>query len=65
MNMPSDVAVLALCLTALVPVQSLARDDGRFANSPLKPWFDLSRAERACAAPLPTASACKMSTGIP
>jgi len=40
MNRPSDVAVLALCLTALAPVQSLARDDGRFANSPLKPWFD-------------------------
>jgi len=24
----------------LVPGQPVARDDGRFANSPLKPWFD-------------------------
>ena len=32
---------LAACLTTiLVPGQLVARDDGRFANSPLKPWFD-------------------------
>ncbi len=35
------LAVSTFCLTAiLVPVQLAARDDGRFANSPLKPWFD-------------------------
>ena len=35
------LAVFTFCLTAiLVPVQLAARDDGRFANSPLKPWFD-------------------------
>jgi hypothetical protein len=34
------VAGIALCASAFVPSQSLARDDGRFANSPLKPWFD-------------------------
>jgi hypothetical protein len=35
------LAVFTFCLTAiLVPVQPAARDDGRFANSPLKPWFD-------------------------
>jgi hypothetical protein len=34
------LAVLALCLTTLVSNQLNARDDGRFANSPLKPWFD-------------------------
>jgi hypothetical protein len=32
---------LYVCLTAIrVPVQLAARGDGRFANSPLKPWFD-------------------------
>src|SRR5260370_8263787 len=36
----NDLAVLAFCLTLLVPGQLRARDDGRFANSPLKPWFD-------------------------
>jgi len=34
------LAVVALCIDAFVPSQLLARDDGRFANSPLKPWFD-------------------------
>jgi hypothetical protein len=35
------LAVFTFCLTGiLVPVQLAARDDGRFANSPLKPWFD-------------------------
>ena len=36
----NDLAVLAFCLTLLVPGQLLARDDGRFADSPLKSWFD-------------------------
>ena len=31
---------VALYLTTLVSSQLNARDDGRFANSPLKPWFD-------------------------
>ena len=31
---------VALYLTTLVSNQLNARDDGRFANSPLKPWFD-------------------------
>jgi hypothetical protein len=34
------LALVALCANALVPSQLLARDDGRFANSPLKAWFD-------------------------
>jgi hypothetical protein len=34
------LAALALCINAFVPSQLLARDDGRFANSPLKAWFD-------------------------
>ena len=36
-----SLAALTFCLTTiLVPAQLVARDDGRFANSPLKPWFD-------------------------
>lgn len=34
------VAGIALCVSAFVPNQASARDDGRFANSQLKPWFD-------------------------
>jgi len=34
------LAVVALCMLALVPNPLSARDDGRFADSPLKPWFD-------------------------
>ena len=38
---PISLAALAFCLTTiLVPDQLVARDDRRFANSPLKPWFD-------------------------
>lgn len=33
-------AFLVLCLTASIPSQLLAHDNGQFANSPLKPWFD-------------------------
>ncbi len=36
----SALAVVALGVNALVPSQLLAHDDGRFADSPLKPWFD-------------------------
>ena len=34
------VALTALCVTVVVANHSYARDDGRFANSPLKEWFD-------------------------
>jgi len=34
------VAAVALCINAFVPSQLFAHDDGRFANSPLKAWFD-------------------------
>jgi hypothetical protein len=34
------LTVLALCLTTLLPTPLLARDDGRLADSPLKPWFE-------------------------
>ena len=33
-------AVAVVCVTVFVPNHSHARDDGRFANSPLKEWFD-------------------------
>ena len=34
------VAVVILCITVFVPTHSNARDDGRFADSPLKEWFE-------------------------
>jgi hypothetical protein len=34
------MTVALLCITVFVPNHSYARDDGRFANSPLKEWFD-------------------------
>ena len=43
------VALTALCVTVVVPNHSYARDDGRFANSPLKEWFD-RLASRFCRA---------------
>ena len=40
MHRLNSLAALACCLTTLVSSQLVARDDGRFANSPLKEWFD-------------------------
>jgi hypothetical protein len=34
------LTVVALCLLASIPSRVSARDDGRYANSALKPWFD-------------------------
>jgi hypothetical protein len=34
------MAVAVVCITVFVPAHSYARDDDRFANSPLKEWFD-------------------------
>jgi hypothetical protein len=34
------LAMVALCMIAMFPNRLSARDDGQFANSPLKPWFD-------------------------
>ena len=34
------LAAVALCVLVFVPRNLAARDDGRFANSPLKAWFD-------------------------
>ena len=31
---------VALCMIVFVPSQTFGRDDGRYANSPLKKWFD-------------------------
>jgi hypothetical protein len=36
----TNLAASALYVTTLVSNQLNARDDGRFANSPFKPWFD-------------------------
>ena len=32
--------VMALCMLVFVPSRVSARDDGRYADSPLKTWFD-------------------------
>lgn len=46
----------AFILAALLSGPAAARDDGRYAASPLKPWFDSLRSERwGPAAPMPTA----------
>ena len=45
MRFPGWSAVTLLGLTALLATSALARDDGRFANSPLKPWFESLRSE--------------------
>ena len=34
------MAVAVVCISVFVPNHSRSRDDGRFANSPLKEWFD-------------------------
>ncbi|MHC2274119.1 hypothetical protein ACVME8_000730 [Bradyrhizobium diazoefficiens] len=38
-------AAAPLGLMALLATSALARDDGRYANSPLKPWFESLRSE--------------------
>ena len=44
-------AVAMVCTTVFAPNHLYARDDGRFANSPLKEWFDhlASRNKLCCA----------------
>lgn len=37
------IAILGVALGFLTP--AVARDDGRYANSPLKPWFDSLRSK--------------------
>lgn len=35
------LVLLLACVLAALPIKrATARDDGRYANSPLKPWFD-------------------------
>jgi hypothetical protein len=34
------IVVMILCITVVAPNHLYARDDGRFAGSPLKEWFD-------------------------
>lgn len=36
----NELAVVTFCLATVVPSQVFAHDDGRFAGSPLKPWFE-------------------------
>jgi hypothetical protein len=57
------MAVVLLCFTVLIPNQLYARDDGRFANSPLKEWFDRLASGTDYAALLPMESVCRTSIG--
>jgi hypothetical protein len=34
------LAVVALCMIVFLPQHVTARDDGQYANSPMKAWFD-------------------------
>jgi hypothetical protein len=36
---------MLLVLTVLLMAPMMARDDGRYANSPLKPWFESLHSE--------------------
>lgn len=38
-------AAMLLVLTVLLTAPMMARDDGRYANSPLKPWFESLHSE--------------------
>jgi hypothetical protein len=40
MHKLTTFVVTALCMLASAPSSVSARDDGRYANSPLKAWFD-------------------------
>jgi hypothetical protein len=44
--MERQVMRAALVLLLLLTSHALARDDGRYANSPLKPWFDSLKSQK-------------------
>jgi hypothetical protein len=46
MVMRSYCSLLVLACALLMPTSVIARDDGRYANSPLKPWFDSLRSDK-------------------
>lgn len=41
-----QIAVVALIFMAIVSPRAAARDDGRYANSVLKPWFDQLKSKK-------------------
>jgi hypothetical protein len=45
-DMTKNRLVLFFALALLPAGLAMARDDGRYANSPLKPWFDSLRSNR-------------------
>lgn len=45
MTLARPCAAMMLGLTVLLATSALARDDGRYANSPLKPWFESLHSE--------------------
>jgi hypothetical protein len=40
---PLRISLLPAVLTSILVGSAVARDDGRYAGSPLKPWFDSLR----------------------
>jgi len=44
--MERQVMRAGLMLLLLLTSHALARDDGRYANSPLKPWFDSLKSQK-------------------
>lgn len=45
MRLARPCAATLLGLMTLLATSAMARDDGRYANSPLKPWFESLRSE--------------------
>lgn len=45
MRPATSCAAMLLSLMALLVSPALARDDGRYADSPLKPWFESLRSQ--------------------
>ena len=45
MRLARPCEALLLGAAALLATSALARDDGRYANSPLKPWFESLHSE--------------------
>jgi hypothetical protein len=56
-------AIVALCINLFVGSNVLARDDGRYANSPLKFWFDQLASGKGFCCSFADAPVCLMLTG--
>jgi len=58
------IGFVALMGLWLMPLTAMGRDlDGRYANSPLKPWFDQLKSQNGACCSMPTATSSKTPTG--